>query len=387
MLADNPLNVAPFPPPVITNWSVVRGSIVPSSYNNVYLSSSNGAYTKSVPLRVGKSNVPNEFIVLPLSSSLTNISERVRSTDSIFLSGISANKNPLCELLMIGDTTLKPDTLVALEGIEPVHTLDTFATASTSILVPNGDTVLTLLSTVPVTPDRLYWIISPVCIPTVHEFEDDDTVDLLPAAAVKLNDCPPNTILGSKIVSPLNVWTPTSCLIEWISFTPNSVTFVIILPLSIPSTVIASSWINWPAVWCSDNIFPVWDLKNPLAPDLLPSINAGADNDNVLFKVISVSVWISNKNKSKLDATFEYPPAESLKSYTLALPIDWPAGSSLSVDNLSLLRSTYPVVAIPTLAPPYTLLSLIRFPAWKGIVEDSTNSVSLGLLESTNTDP
>ena len=100
-----------------------------------------------------------------------------------------------------------------------------------------------------------------------------------------------------------------------------------------------------------------------------------------------MSVWISNKNKSKLDAAFEYPPAESLKSYTLALPIDWPAGSSLSVDNLSLLRSTYPVVAIPTLAPPYTLLSLIRFPAWKGTVEDSTNSVSLGFLESTNTDP
>ena len=46
---------------------------------------------------------------------------------------------------------------------------------------------------------------SPVCIPTVQEFEDDDTVDLLAAAAVKLNDCPPNTSLGSKIVSPLNV--------------------------------------------------------------------------------------------------------------------------------------------------------------------------------------
>ena len=68
---------------------------MPSSYNNVYLSSSNGVYIKSVPVRVGKSNVPNELVVLPLSSPLTNISERVRSTDSIFLSGISANKNAL----------------------------------------------------------------------------------------------------------------------------------------------------------------------------------------------------------------------------------------------------------------------------------------------------
>ena len=57
---------------------------------------------------------------------------------------------------MIGDTTLKPDTLVATEGIDPVHTSDTFATASTSILVPRGDTVLTLLNTLPVIPDLLY---------------------------------------------------------------------------------------------------------------------------------------------------------------------------------------------------------------------------------------
>ena len=32
-------------------------------------------------------------------------------------------------------------------------------------------------------------------------------------------------------------------------------------------------------------------------------------------------------------------------------------------------------------------MSLIIFPAWNGIVEDSTNSVSLGLLESTNIAP
>ena len=130
--------------------------MVPSSYNTVYLSSSNGAYTKSVPLSDGKSNTPNEFIVLPLSSPLTNISERVRSTDSTLLSGMSANKNPLCEFLIIGDTTLNPETLIALEGIDPVHTSLTLATASTSILVPVAETVLTLFNTVPVTPDLLY---------------------------------------------------------------------------------------------------------------------------------------------------------------------------------------------------------------------------------------
>ena len=65
-----------------------------------------------------------------------------------------------------------------------------------------GDTVLTLFSLV---PELLYWIISPVCIPTVHEFEVDVTVDLPPEVALKLNDCPPKLSLGSKIVSPLNV--------------------------------------------------------------------------------------------------------------------------------------------------------------------------------------
>ena len=106
---------------------------------------------------------------------------------------------------MIGDTTDNPDTLIALEGIDPVHTSVTLATASTSILVAVADTVLTLLNTVPVTLGLLYWIISPVCIPTVHELDVDVTVDLPPAAAVKLNDCPPNTSLGSNMVSPLNV--------------------------------------------------------------------------------------------------------------------------------------------------------------------------------------
>ena len=55
--------------------------------------------------------------------------------------------------------------------------------------------------------------------------------------------------------------------------------------------------------------------------------------------------------------------------------------------SLLLRKSTYPVVAIPTLAPPYTLLTLIRLPAWNGTVEDSTISVVLGLLESINVDP
>ena len=73
------------------------------------------------------------------------ISDRVRSTDSTSEFGNSANRNPLFEFLILVDTTDIPETLVAAEGIVPVATLVTLATASTSTLVPKGETVFTLL--------------------------------------------------------------------------------------------------------------------------------------------------------------------------------------------------------------------------------------------------
>ena len=163
-----------------------------------------------------------------------------------------------------------------------------------------------------------------------------------PDPGVMLNDWPPKFIWLLKNVSALNVWTPTSCLIDFISRILNSVIFVIILPLSTPSTIICSSSRNSPDVWCNVSIFPLALLKNPLAPDLLPWINAGAETDNVSFNVISVSVSTSNKNRSKTEAAFEYTESVNLKSYTLALPIDCPDGLSRSSppSSLSLLRST-----------------------------------------------
>ena len=44
--------------------------------------------------------------------------------------------------------------------------------------------------------------------------------------------------------------------------------------------------------------FEIEDFKNPLAPELEPSITAGNDIVCAVFIVIDVSVCISNKNKS-----------------------------------------------------------------------------------------
>ena len=85
-------------------------------YITVYLSSSNGAYTKSVPVKDGKVIIPSPSVLWLVFSILICRRESVRSIDSIVLFGNSAYMNPLLDPLSLPATILRSLTVVVELG-------------------------------------------------------------------------------------------------------------------------------------------------------------------------------------------------------------------------------------------------------------------------------
>ena len=143
--------------------------------------------------------------------------------------------------------------------------------------------------------------------PTFRNFAQpvplDDSVLTPPDGALIENPLAPKSVFVSSKTSAVNVLPPPVPLTDFTSDISYSVVAVMIKPCDTPFIIICSPFTNLPEV--SDKV-SVAELETsvfsiPLAPDLEPSISAGAFRDIALLIVIDVSVTISYKNNSYTD--------------------------------------------------------------------------------------